>query len=136
MKLPAAQRDRIVDRIRREWIDLQAIYGFGSRVQGFAHVDSDLDLAFLRPDKVDAMSLFRFSDELAEIAGCAVDLVDLRGASTVMQHQIITTGQRWWAKHPEADLFEVMVLKEMLSLEEGRAGLLSDIAKRGTVYGG
>jgi uncharacterized protein len=41
-----------------------------------------------------------------------VDLLDLRAASTVMQYQIITTGQRWWVKYVQPALFESVVLSE------------------------
>ena len=58
---------------------------------------------------------------LAELAGCDVDLVDLRAASTVMQHQIIQTGVRWWAKDHQADLFEIYVCKEKWDLDKYRA---------------
>ena len=69
------------------------------------------------------------------MAGCAVDLLDLRAASTVMQYQIITTGQRWWASDVQAALFEAAVLSEKTALDTARAGLLADIQQRGTVYG-
>ncbi|MFI3180643.1 MAG: nucleotidyltransferase domain-containing protein, partial [Methylococcales bacterium] len=72
---------------------------------------------------------------LAEIAGCDVDLLDMRAASTVMQYQILQTGRRLWANKLEADLFECFVLSEKLYFDQARAGLLDDIQKRGTVYG-
>jgi hypothetical protein len=66
---------------------------------------------------------------------CPVDLLDLRAASTVMQYQVITTGQRWWALDIQAALFEAAILSEKTELDTARAGLLSDIQKRGKVYG-
>jgi hypothetical protein len=73
--------------------------------------------------------------ELAELAGCPVDLLDLRSASTVMQHQVITGGERWWAKDAQAGLFEAAMLSEKTALDTARAGLLDDIQKQGKVYG-
>ena len=52
-----------------------------------------------------------------------------------MQHQILTTGQRWWAKNAQAALFEAAVLSEKTELDLARAGVLADIQHRGTVYG-
>jgi hypothetical protein len=62
-------------------------------------------------------------------------LLDLRAASTVMQHQVITGGQRWWAKDAQAALFEAAMLSEKTALDTARAGLLEDIQKEGKVYG-
>jgi uncharacterized protein len=49
---------------------------------------------------------------LADIAGCAVDLLDIRAASTVMQCQILTLGTAWWRKDVRAGLFEAAMLSE------------------------
>jgi hypothetical protein len=53
-----------------------------------------------------------------------------------MQYQIITTGQRWWARDAQAALFESAILSEKTALDMARAGLLTDIQERGSVYGG
>ena len=114
---------------------LLAVYGFGSRVQGTARQDSDLDLAVLVAGYADVLLLWQLSSELADIAGCPVDLLDLRAASTVMQYQIITTGERWWARDAQAALLESAILSQKTALDTARAGLLADIEERGTVYG-
>ncbi len=126
---------RIVPALQSPLPGLLAIYGFGSRVQGTAGPDSDLDLAVLVEGYVDPLLLWQLSSELADIAGCAVDLLDLRAASTVMQYQIITTGQRWWARDAQAALFESAILSEKTALDTARAALLADIQERGCVYG-
>jgi hypothetical protein len=64
-----------------------------------------------------------------------VDVLDLRAASTVMQYQVISTGQRWWASDGQAALYEAAILSEKTALDSARAGLLDDIQKRGTIYG-
>ncbi|MBP3981374.1 MULTISPECIES: type VII toxin-antitoxin system MntA family adenylyltransferase antitoxin [unclassified Acidovorax] len=115
--------------------DLLAIYGFGSRVQGVAGPHSDLDVAVLVAGYADPLSLWRWAADLSDVAGCPVDLLDLRAASTVMQYQIITTGMRWWARDAQAALFESAILSEKTALDTARAGLLADIAQRGSVYG-
>lgn len=79
--------------------------------------------------------LWALAGDLADVTGCPVDLLDLRAASTVMQYQVITTGQRWWALDIQAALFEAAILSEKTELDTARAGLLSDILKRGKVYG-
>ena len=106
-------RDLIVQHLRSHLPGLLAIYAFGSRITGNTTPDSDLDLAVLVAGHADIITLFNLSSDLADLAGCDVDLVDLRAASTVMQHQIIQTGVRWWAKDHQADLFEIYVCKEI-----------------------
>lgn len=134
-KGPDIRRDLILQALQTRLPNLLAIYAFGSRVQGTAGLDSDLDLAVLVAGYADVLTLFDLAGELADVAGCPVDLLDLRAASTVMQHQILTTGQRWWAKDVQAALFEAAILSEKTALDTARAGLLADIEQRGTVYG-
>lgn len=115
---------------------LLAVYAFGSRVQGTANEHSDLDLAVLVQGYADPLVLWALVGEAAEIAGCPVDLLDLRRASTVMQQQVLVKGEHWWvAEGPEAGLFECAVLSEKLELDRARAPLLRDIERDGRVYG-
>lgn len=115
-----------------------AVYAFGSRVRDHgqhANANSDLDLAVLVEGYADPIVLFELSGELADLAGCHVDLLDLRAASTVMQHQVLTSGERLWAKDVQAGLFEAAMLTEKLHLNDMRRGLVEDIQARGYVYG-
>jgi predicted nucleotidyltransferase len=125
----------IIQTLQARLPGLLAIYAFGSRITGTAGSDSDLDMAVLVAGYAEPLALFDLGGELADVAGCSVDLLDLRAASTVMQYQIITTGQRWWARDAQAALFEAAVLSEKTALDTARAGLLADIQQRGTVYG-
>ncbi len=111
-----------------------AVYAFGSRVQGTAHAHSDWDLAVLVEGYADAVLLWEVASELASLLGTEVDLLDFRAASTVMQHQILTTGECWWTRDAQAALFEAAVLSEMTELNTARAPLLADIAAAGRVY--
>lgn len=129
------KRDALIHSLQTHIPDLLAIYAFGSRIQGTAKPDSDLDLAVLVAGYADPLTLFEVANELADVAGYAVDLLDLRAASTVMQYQIITTGKRWWTLDMQAALFEAFILSEKTALDVARAGLLADIRQRGTVYG-
>ncbi len=128
-------REAIIATLQARLPHLLGIYAFGSRISGTARPDSDLDLAVLVAGYADPLILFDLAGDLSDVAGCAVDLLDLRAASTVMQYQIITTGQRWWAKNVQAALFEAAMLSEKTELDTARAGVLADIQQRGTVYG-
>ena len=128
--------DKFIPILQSRVPGLLAIYAFGSQVQGSAGPESDLDLAVLVAGYADPFTLFSLTSELAELAGCPVELLDLRAASTVMQYQVITTGERWWARDLQAALFETAILSEKTALDSARAGLLDDIQRRGSVYGG
>ena len=112
-----------------------AIYVHGSQVQGTAERDSDLDLALLNAGYADSLALWNLSGDLADIVHRPVDLLDLRAASTVMQYQVITRGQRLWSVGLPADLFECYVLSEKTALDTARAPLLADIQATGSIYG-
>ena len=128
-------RDAIVQILQTRVPNLLGIYAFGSRITGTAGYESDLDLAVLVAGYAEPLVLFDLAGDLADVAGCPVDLLDLRAASTVMQYQILTSGQRWWVKDAQAALFEAAALSEKTALDTARAGLLADIQQRGSVYG-
>lgn len=134
--MDSASRQAITQRLIDALPGLLAVHAFGSRIAGPAGPDSDLDLAVLVEGRADPLQLWALSGQLADLAGCPVDLLDFRAATTVMQHRILTTGQRWWAREPQAGLFEAMVMTEKAWLDEARAGLMADIARRGTVHAG
>jgi predicted nucleotidyltransferase len=100
----------IIQTLQANLPNLLAIYAFGSRIQGTAQIDSDLDLAVLVAGYAEPLVLWTLAGDLADVAGCPVDLLDLRAASTVMQYQVITTGQRWWALDEQAALYEAAIL--------------------------
>ena len=131
-----AEHGAVVRILTAAWPDLLAIYAFGSRIKGMANPASDLDLAVLVPTYAPPLQLWELASQLADVVGCPVDLLDLRAASTVMQHQILMQGTRLFARSPDAALFECFVLSEKTALDAARAGVLSDIARRGKVYGG
>ena len=126
---------RLLTEMQARLPGLLAVYAFGSRVRGQAGPASDLDLAVLVQGYADPLTLFALAGDLADEAGCPVDLLDLRAASTVMQYQIVTRGERWWAADAQAALFEAAILSDKTRLDESRRGLLEDIAQRGSVYG-
>jgi len=125
----------ILERLCQHIPKLLAVYAFGSRVRGDANKDSDLDLAVLVEGYADPIVLWNLANDLIDITECPVDLLDLRAASTVMQNQIITGGERLWQKDSSPGLFEAAVLSEKTELDTARAGLLNDIKTLGTIYG-
>jgi uncharacterized protein len=128
-------QDTLVAQLRARLPDLLGIYMFGSRAEGTSGPDSDLDIAILNDGPLDPVALWDIAADLAEIAGCAVDLVDLRSASTVLQYQVLTKGRRLWTRDARTGIYESFILSEKTALDALRAGLIGDIAKDGRVYG-
>ncbi len=116
--------------------DADAIYLFGSRARGDTHADSDADLAVLVYPGLDPISLFDLQERIADRLRLAVDLVDLRKASTVMQVQVLEHGvllyEGSWYRRAT---FEMFALSSYTRLNEERRAILEDIAERGRVYG-
>ena len=129
-----AAQGPVLDSLRAAFPSCMAVYAFGSQIQGTAGPDSDLDLAILVAGYADPVQLWEMASQLADTVGCPVDLLDLRAASTVMQHQILSKGRCIWSNGLEASLFECFVFSEKLSLDQARAPLLAQIAKTGSVY--
>lgn len=122
--------------IQRSLPGLIAIYLFGSQATGDAIATSDVDLAVLVRGKIEPLRLWELAGELADIVHRPVDLVDLRAASTVMQHQIVSKGRRLWTcAGIDAGIYELFIFSEKMKLDEARAGLLDDISKDGRIYG-
>lgn len=130
-----ASEGPIVRDILSAFPNTLAIYAFGSRIQGQARAESDLDLAVLVAGYADPVRLWMVANDLAIKVDCDVDLLDMRAVSTIMQYQILMTGRRLWARQLDADLFECFVLSERTALNEARAKLEDDIKKKGKIYG-
>lgn len=131
--------DLINQLVQHHFPQIQAIYLFGSRASDTARPDSDLDLALLlgpqaaRRERALALSPCRIA--LVEGLGCEVDLVNLRRASTVLQNQVINTGQRILTIDLETVLgFEMKVLSAYQKLQEERREILKSFQETGRAY--
>lgn len=126
----------LISAIRDTWPEVSAIYLFGSSARGTARPDSDLDLAVLAAQRLDATARWDLQERLADLAGRPVDLVDLRAASTVMRVQVIDGAAVLFDADPSArEAFEAIALSAYARLQEERRGILEDIARTGHVYG-
>ncbi|MBZ9559613.1 MULTISPECIES: nucleotidyltransferase domain-containing protein [unclassified Modicisalibacter] len=133
---PSASRlTRCVNILRECLPALQAVYLFGSQASGQHETSSDVDLAILLPAPLGAYQRWELAERVAELLNRDVDLVDLRCASTVMQHQVVEHGRRLWSGGTEADEFELTALSEYWDLAILRHDLLDDIQQRGSIHG-
>lgn len=114
-----------------------AIYRFGSQAQGTVHAESDVDLAVLASDPLKPGLLAELQQDLAVILNRDVDLIDLRATSTVMQMQVLSTGECLFCRDVQSrDVFEMIAYASYARLNEERAGILDDVRTRGSVYAG
>ncbi len=76
--------------------DVVAAYLFGSRAEGRARPQSDVDIAVLLADTLDSETrLFRrlrLGADLEKLLGCPVDLVVLNDAPIRLKHQVLAHG--------------------------------------------
>lgn len=116
-------------------INPYTIYFFGSIVNGNMRRDSDIDIAFLSDVDIDDYSLFMMAQDLADICGREIDLIDLRKMSTVFKAQVVGTGKAIYCNDNLRRMcFEMYALKDYALLNEERAEILENIKDRGYVY--
>lgn len=112
------------------------IFVFGSFAKGSFREDSDLDVAFLSPQVFSSYEVFQIAQGLASEIHRDVDLVNLRGASTVFTAQIVATGKVIYSQDEQRlHDFRIRSLKEYCLLNEERAKVLQTIKERGSIYG-
>jgi predicted nucleotidyltransferase len=128
--------EKVSELLKQRISGLVAVYAFGSRARGDSTRDSDLDLAVLSTRPLEPAFRWELQQELAVASRFAVDLVDLRRASTVMRVQVLKDAQVLFDGDRAArELFEATALSDYARLNEERRGILADIAARGNVYG-
>ncbi|MDN3554223.1 nucleotidyltransferase domain-containing protein [Halomonas almeriensis] len=135
MSLTPSECSDAIQYLRQVLPGLQAVYLFGSQANGSSRLDSDVDLAVLLPRPLEAERRWEVAQTLASRLGRDVDLVDLRGASTVMQHQVLSHGGPVWSAGSVADEYELSVFSEYWDLTIQRRELVDDIKQRGRVHG-
>jgi len=96
---------------------LMAAYLFGSRAGGDAHQGSDFDIAVLFRRPLPLQQQINIENDLAEILGRPVDLVDLRRASPFLALDVLH-GRRFLELDPVgADEYELYLLRRAGDLE-------------------
>ncbi len=125
----------IIRNYLREKLAVFLITIFGSAAKGNIRPDSDVDIAFLSDQKLNAYELFLLSQELAGLISRDVDLIDLNQASTVFQAQVVATGKVIYnADAKRKQLFYMLVLKKYARLNEEREPVLAKVRERGRIY--
>jgi len=129
----------IIQLIHSALPDIQAIYLFGSFADGSHHKDSDIDIAVLLPhlsaQQLDYLSFLSLQLDLEQQLQRRVDLINLRQVSTVLQKEVITTGNLLITyKQYASDEFEMLTLSFYQKLNAERKELLDEFWSTGKAY--
>lgn len=139
-QIQAFEPASLVAQIRLDFPETQAVYLFGSYADQTANAQSDLDLALLLPPRQAFLmahhAWWKLTDELSMLAGCHVDLINMRQVSTVFQIEILRTGQRIFCHNlQQCNEYEGLMLSLYQKLNEERAEILAAIQETGIIYG-
>src|SRR5690625_81497 len=128
-------RKRLVDIIT-EKLNPDFILLFGSYAKGTAHAESDIDLAYIGNKQLSSYERFILASELAEQAGCEVDLIDITQIDTVFTIQIFEQGVPIYI-HDENELVRQTMrdYSKYGVVREQRIQVIEAIKKRGSVFG-
>jgi predicted nucleotidyltransferase len=131
-------KSQIIHFLQTQLPQVKGIYLFGSRLTAeYVRADSDWDVGFLldaRP--MDTLEKWNLQQQMGTALNAEIDLIDLQAANTVFRFEIITTGKRiFCADDYFCDYFEMMTYSFYQKLQEERKEIITDILKRGSVYG-
>lgn len=96
---------------------------FGSRAKGTARVDSDADIAILANDSLSLDDTIALGEEMTGLLGISedkIDLVELRHASPLLQHQVGEEGKLLFGDPQKFVRFRVLAWKRYLDTAKFR----------------
>ena len=126
---------QLIETIQNK-IDPDFIILFGSFAKGTSRLDSDIDLAYFSKKQLSSYERFLLANELAEITGREVDLIDLKQIDTVFTMQIFSQGQPIYIQDENEYTRQKMRAYSMYAtLCEQRATVIKSIKDRGSVFG-
>lgn len=126
----------IVGSLKTALPDLRLVYRYGSAGGPFQRPDSDLDLAVLAGHRLSFDERLNLAVELAALAGCDVDLNDLRTLPVTLRVHIVLDGALLYAADAvEAQAYASHTLSDYVRLNEARSAILQDIRARQSIHG-
>ena len=125
---------RTICFLQKNAFRLQGIYLFGSRSAAEHQDDSDIDIAMLlhpvAARQMTSMQTFTLQCNLSFELDIQVDLINLRQVNTVMQMEIIHTGNLIFCADTYAcEAFEMLTLSFYQKLNEERADIMARIMR-------
>lgn len=108
---------------------------FGSFAKGANDEKSDLDLAYFGDKSLSAYERFLLASELAIIAECEIDLIDMKQIDTVFMMQIFSEGIPVFIQDENEYVRQRMRAYSMyVTLNEQRAPIIEKIQESGRVF--
>lgn len=128
-------QEKIIKHLQVE-LDPVFIILFGSYAKGTNREDSDIDLAYVSERRLTSYERFIVANELAEITGLEVDLLDIKQIDTVFTMQIFSEGIPIFIQNQSEYTRQKMRAYSMYAtLSEQRAEIIEGIKERGSVFG-
>ena len=135
MYLETVDKQKIIDTLKNELPKLQAIYIFGSQIDGTATQKSDVDIAYLSKKPLTNLERWSVTQKLALLLNIDVDLIELASANTIFRYQIISTAERIYGEGYEVENFETLVYSFYLRFKEERQSIVDEIYKNKSIFG-
>ena len=135
MHLKNRERQLIVDTLKREIPELQALYLFGSQNDGTASSKSDVDIAYLSTVSLSSLERWEIAEKLASLLSLDVDLITLSQTNTIFRYQILSTAERIYGEGYEVESFETLAYSFYLRFQEERKPIVDAIIENRSVFG-
>ena len=135
MILKKLDKQLIIDTLKQEIPELQALYLFGSQNDGSATTKSDVDIAYLSQKSLNSLERWDISQKLASLFSLDVDLIELSTTNTIFRYQILSTAERIYGTGYEVESFETLAYSFYLRFREERQPIVDEIMKNKSVFG-
>ena len=135
MVLKKLDKQLIIDILKQEIPELQALYLFGSQNDGSATTKSDVDIAYLSQKSLNSLERWDISQKLASLLSLDVDLIEISTTNTIFRYQILSTAERIYGTGYEVENFETLAYSFYLRFQEERQPILDEIMKNKSVFG-
>ncbi len=135
MYLDKGEKHIIINTLKEEIPELQALYLFGSYADGTANDASDIDIAYLSTKSLTPTQKWHISQKLALLLSKDIDLIELFNTNTIFRYQILSTGTRLYGEGYDIESFETLAYSFYLRFQEERKPILDEILKNKSIYG-
>ena len=117
-------------------LNCEAIILFGSFARGTQTAESDIDIAVKIKKKIDKKEIFKLSNELADLTGREIDLIDLDNIGDTFRYEILVNGKTLFCEDEfKFELYKLDMYREFLDLNESRQAIVENIKNGGNIYG-